>query len=282
MKPVLVLLIGLALQSGTSNADAVLARMDGYLALYEPRLSELVADEVMTQDVKQTLPPQPSSASRGLEQLRIRRAIHSEVAFIALPEDAGWLGFRNVKAVDGKPVTLAERSLAASLSSSRLDTARLMLHDSAAYNLGLPRTTNLPNLPLEFLHPRNRRRLLARIDGQATIRGVPTTRLVLLERMTPTLIQNPIDRSDMPSVIRAWVDMHGRLLRAEVSIYTSLSTKQYQHHLRVEFIEDRALQLLVPAEMFEDFPVELPGSGRSTAKYSNLRRFQTAARIVPQ
>ena len=195
--------------------DTVIERMDAYLATYEPQLSELIADETMQQEVR----------GRGdffrtdnIIETRLRRRLVSEVAFIALPEDAGWLGFRHVKTVNNKPVALANASLGTSLTRSRLDGARDLLSASAAHNLGLPRTTNLPNLPLEFLHQRNRKRLLARLDGRERLRGVDSVRLVLLERMTPTLIRNPNTDADMPAVIRAWVDPgNGRLLRAEVN-----------------------------------------------------------------
>lgn len=258
--------------------DTVIERMDAYLATYEPQLSELIADETMQQEVR----------GRGdffrtdnIIETRLRRRLVSEVAFIALPEDAGWLGFRHVKTVNNKPVALANASLGTSLTRSRLDGARDLLSASAAHNLGLPRTTNLPNLPLEFLHQRNRKRLLARLDGRERLRGVDSVRLVLLERMTPTLIRNPNTDADMPAVIRAWVDPgNGRLLRAEVNMFSSLEAKKHENSLRVEFVSDKAVGVYVPLEMREEFPVEGTGTGTSIARYTNFRRFTTSARIV--
>ena len=93
---------------------------------------------------------------RDVRKAQVRRQLSSEVAFIALPQDAGWLGFRHVKSVNNKPVALTGESLAASLTTEKLDAARALLRASARHNLGLARTTNLPNLPLEFLHARNR------------------------------------------------------------------------------------------------------------------------------
>jgi hypothetical protein len=48
----------------------------------------------------------------------------------------------------------------------------------------------------------------------------------------------------------------------------------------VEFAFDKGLGVMVPIEMREDFFVDL-GSGRGQYTYSNFRRFQTSARIVP-
>lgn len=253
-----------------TNVDAILSRLDAYLLDYEPKLSALVADESMLQEV------------RG-GQSRLLRQIDSEVAFIALPQNVGWLGFRHVKTVDTRPVGLADASLTVALGTPGLERARALLRESAQYNLGLPRTSNLPNLPLEFLHRRNRQRLLARSDGQETVRGIRTSRVVLLERMTPTLIQNRDTGGDIPGVVRAWIDPRdGRLMRAEVKTFASTSAKQSESSTSVEFGENKALGLWVPIEMRETFPAGKPLRGTSVSHYSNFRRFTTSARIVPQ
>jgi hypothetical protein len=270
---ILVAAIGAAIVALTQAADVdtLLARLDVYLAEYEPKLSELIADESMLQEV------------RGNARLRLERRIESEVAFIALPQNVGWFGFRHVKAVDNRPVDLADTSLTVALGTPGLERARALLNESAQHNLGLPRTTNLPNLPLEFLHRRNRHRLLARADGRETVRGIRTARLVFLERMTPTLIQNRDTGEDIPSVVSAWIDpRNGRLMRATVEVFAPTRAKQSENSLSVEFAENKALGFLVPIEMRETFPAGKPLRGTSVASYTNFRRFQTSARIVPQ
>jgi hypothetical protein len=262
------------------SMNQVIERLDAYLLAYEPQLSELIADETMQQEVR-GLPPMDVMSGEG--RSRLRRRLASEVAFIALPQEAGWLGFRHVKTVNNIPVALGDQSLSTSLKIQGLDAARELLQDSAAHNLGLQRTTNLPNLPLEFLHRRNRKRLVARADGRETVRGTRAERLVFIERMTPTLITNPDTGADMPSVIRAWVDPQtGQLLRAEVNTFRVVNAKQHEHQVRVEFVPNKALGLMVPSEMREEFPVQRSGTGTSVARYTNFRRFQTSARIVPQ
>jgi len=251
-----------------ANVDALLARLDRYLLDYEPRLSELIADELMVQEVS------------GRYQPRLEQRLDSEVAFVALPQNVGWLGFRHVKTVDNRPVALADASLTVALSTPGLERARALLNESARHNLGLPRTSNLPNLPLEFLHRRNRQRFAARDDGQETVRGIRTSRVVLLERATPTLIHNRDTGEDIPSVVRAWIDTRtGRLMRAEVETFASTS-KRPENSIRVEFSENKELGLFVPTEMRETFPAGKPLRGTSVAKYTNFRRFTTSARIV--
>ena len=269
-------LAGNALQPSLSE---VVARLDEYLAAYELRLSELIADESMSQVIRR------GSRSTGLDGVDFgtdrARQLQSEVAFIGLPGNAGWLGFRHVKTVDNRPVRDSGASLTSALSTQGYAAARRLLMESAQHNLGLARTTNLPNLPLEFLHPRNRQRLVSRLDGTDRVRTIETTKIVFAERTKPTLIGNP-NGNDMPSVITAWVDpKSGALLRAEVRMFESAETRQPSNVVRVEFARDPKLDLLVPAEMNESFTMPPPASGIGVATYKNFRRFQTSARIVP-
>jgi hypothetical protein len=267
----------LSLAAQQSSVDDVLAKLDAYLIAYQPKLSELIADEVLVQEINGTTRlVSPEELSPGIT--RQRRRLASEVAFIALPNNAGWLGFRNVKTVNNRKVDSRDESLNAALKTGSYDAARSLLNASAAQNLGLPRTTNLPNLPLEFLHERNRKRLVARLDAVERIRGVETVQVVFIERLTPSLIQTPFGM-DMPSVIRAWIDRNGRLLRAEVQTFKA-SSSLAASTIRVDFTEHKSLGMLVPTEMRETFPVEPPAAGTGIARYSNFRRFQTSGRIV--
>jgi hypothetical protein len=263
------------------DAASVRDRLDKYLLDYEPQLSSLVADERMTQrDGASRL-----ANDQTAEPTRNRR-IESEVAFIGLPGKAGWLGFRRVVKVNGKEVKDKGTPLATLLSdggSDDYDQARLLLADSAAANLGSPRTTNLPNLPLEFLHPRNRHRLHHRVDGRERIRGIDTTRLVFEEHSTPTIIQRP-EGGDMQSLVTAWIETAtGRLIRAQVKTRDArIGVLPFDNRIWVDFRTDEKLGLLVPYEMQEDFFAGRFREGTGTARYSNYRQFKTSTRIVPQ
>jgi hypothetical protein len=271
MKTITLAAAVVAALQAPDDTQRVIAKLDTYMAAYEPRLSELVADERMDQTVR--------LSARNLSS---RRVLISEVAFIAL-KDAGWLGFRHVKSVNNRGVRNNRRSLESTLMMPSMDAARALLRASAAHNLGHPRTTNLPNLPLEFLHVRNRHRMAIRADGRVMVRGVETARIVFEEKITPTLIKNPSTDADMPADITAWIDDDGRLLRAEVVTFTAERKLPYEHLVRVDFAESTALGgLLVPNEMYEEFPVQYPHTGTAIATYSNFRKFQTSARIVPQ
>ena len=267
--------IAVAILAQPTTADVLRARLAAYLNDYEPRLSELIADELLVQENRRG-----SRLTGGLGP-REYRTIHAEVAFIALPGDAGWLGFRRVAKVAGKAVDDEAVSLNAALTAGTQDDyakARAMLADSARYNLGTPRTTNLPNLPLELLHQRNAHRFTARVEGQQQVRGKRTTRLIFVEMVSPTMIRSQ-SGGDMQSTVTAFVEPDGRLWRADVITVDRL---KFEHVVSVEFHQHRELGLLVPVTMHEEF---FAGDNRKAwgdATYRNYRRFQTSARIVPQ
>jgi hypothetical protein len=260
---------------------AIRDRLDKYLLEYEPQLSTLVADERFSQ---RDAPSRQAVVSGAPDS--VHRTIVSEVAFISLPGNAGWLGFRRVMRVNNKDVKDKGTPLSTLLSdgiSDDYDQARLLLADSASTNLGLPRTTNLPNLPLEFLHPRNRHRMHHRDDGTEKIRGIGTTRMVFEEHSTPTIIQRP-EGGDMQSLVTAWIETAtGRLIRAEVRTRdVRIGVLPFDNRIRVDFRADDKLGILVPYEMQEEFFAGRFREGTGTARYSNYRQFKTAARIVPQ
>lgn len=273
--------LSIAMLAQVDDADALRNRLDQYLLEYEPRMSALVADERLTQRDG----PSPEAFRQTAEPTK-NRILESEVAFIGLPGNTGWLGFRRVLKVNGKAVKDIGTPLATLLSegaSDDYDQARLLLRDSAQHNLGMPRTTNLPNLPLEFLHPRNRHRLHHRLDGREKIRGIDTARLVFEEHSMPTIIQRP-EGGDMLSLIMAWVEPStGRLIRAQVKTRDArIGVRPFDNIIQVDFRLDEKLGLLVPFEMKEDFFAGRFREGTGTARYSNYRQFKTAARVVQQ
>jgi hypothetical protein len=287
MRTIVALLAASAIATPFGNAaalpDAGLVRdqLDKYLSAYQPALSTVVAQETMTQRDGPSFEANRTTAPRTVD-----REIISEVAFIGLPGNAGWLGFRRVMTVNTRPIKDAGPSLAQLLTDGAkddFDQARLLLTQSASHNLGMPRTTNLPNLPLEFLHPRNRHRFAHRVDGLEKIRGIETVRLLLSETSTPTIIQRA-EGGDMPSLVTAWVEPGtGRLHRAQVkSRDARIGVPVFDAVVWVDFKQDTTVGMLVPTEMKEEFYAGRFREGTSQAKYTNYRRFQTLARVVPQ
>lgn len=280
MKAVAALLLGAFTAFQAPDADAVRDQLDAYLLAYEPQLSTLVAEELLIQRDG----PSRDAAVTAAPDTKNRRLV-LEVAFISLPGNAGWLGFRRAVNLNGKDLPDAGPPLGVLLTDDDkddYDQARLLIAESARLNLGLPRTTNLPNLPLEFLHPRNRKRFVHRIDGTEKIRGLDTARMVFNETSSPTLIQRP-EGGDMTSSVMAWVEVGtGRLIRAQVKTRDArIGVKVFDALVWVDFKVDEKLGLLVPVEMKEEFFAGRFREGTGTARYTKYRRFQTGARLVP-
>lgn len=280
MKTLAILLLGSLAIAQAPDANEIRDRLDAYLLKYEPELSTLVAEELLIQR------DGPSHDAYRMTALPTKdRRLISEVAFISLPGGAGWLGFRRAVNLNGKDLPDAGPSLGVLLTEADqddYDQARLLLAESARLNLGLPRTTNLPNLPLEFLHPRNRRRFTHRIDGTENIRSHATTRLALNETASPTMIQRQ-QGGDMTSLVTAWVETAtGRLIRAQVKTRDArLGVPVFDAVVWVDFRPDEKLGLLVPFEMKEEFYAGRFRDGTGSARYTKYRRFRTAARVVP-
>jgi hypothetical protein len=283
MRPI-VAALALATLAGTQRAvdpslDVLLERFGAYLTTYEDELSAVVADEIFEQR---------ANIPRGRASFLRRRTLESTVSFMRLPGGSAWLGMREVRRIDKKPVAGSDTLMALLVSPEddlRKRAAALALA-SAAHNLGNPRTINMPTLPLDLLHPRNRERMSYQLGGHASVRGTKTMRLVFEERGAPTLIRSGDDGRWLISRGVASVDpVSGALWRAQVYYRDYLPALRYGHapeaQIRVEFGPNTAVGILVPIEMREVFAAE-PGLGQGRARYSNYRRFGTSARIIPQ
>ncbi len=269
-------------QSPAEGPSALANQLRAYLTAYEVSLGEVVATERMTQRSGPHILSDGETSTSGAP-----RVLESDVAFVALPGGAGWLGYRDVLRRNGRALRRTGPPLSALLAVDRTesqDRARALLIASAAHNLGAPRTINLPTLPLEFLHARNMHRLTLTAatpqpEGQGECRG---HRLEFRETSLPTLIQRP-QGGDMPSRVIAWVEPGtGRLCKGEVRTRDAGGgDASVEAVVRVEFEPDAAVGLTVPKRMEEEFFVPPLGRGTGEASYSNYRRFRTSGRVVP-
>ena len=265
------LVIGWAAQPG--RVEPVLERLDAYLDKYEGELGSLIADEAFLQEE----PVLPGNSRPNL------RRLESEVAFLRLPGDGDWIGFRRVKRVDRKAVDDRHQTLMALLSVSSSDSiaqAKLLVAQSSEFNLGTPRTINMPGLPLELIHRRHRPRFDVALEGRDRVRGHDVLKLLFTERTEPSIVFFG-GRLALLSRVRAWVDPNtGELHRAHV-LFTSTARLRSLPRIDVEFERHPSLGLLVPTRMDEMFLLQAGGLGTGRATYSNFRRFGTSARIVP-
>lgn len=270
-----------AAQDGSPGA--VRQRLQAYLDAYERELGPLVADERFEQWPLDGAVPFNAQPRGTYFRSTIRlRTLESTVAFVPLPANAGWLGFRDVQRVKGRPVARKGPPLAELLALDAVDArdrALALLLASARHNLGAPRTINLPSLPLELLHQRNEARFVIDRVSHDRAGDCDAMRLDLVETVTPTLIQRP-EGGDMPSRVAAWVEpATGRLCRAEVRTRDArLGASKFEALVSVDFAHDPVVGITVPVRMREVFLVPPRGAGEGEATYSNYRRVVPPAR----
>ena len=263
--------------------NQLLDKMAAYLREYESQLSSVVADEVFNQRVVATV----AFTGRLPKTETTRKRLDSEVGFIRLPGGAEWLGFRDVRKINGRPVKAQPRTVAEVLGSGAdvVTQARAVAEASAEHNLGLPRTTNVPTAALDIIHPHHHAAHRFEIRGDDTIQRTRTVVIGFQETGRPTLVRDP-GGQDMVSRGRIWVEpATGAIWRIEW-IYKAderFVTAGPESSLRVEFAPDAGLGVLVPQQMAEVFfaSAGLEARGDGVATYRNFRRFGTSARIVP-
>jgi hypothetical protein len=256
------------------DLDVLLDRLATYLESYERELSALVAEEHYVQEERRRAGP-------------LMRTTDAEVLFLRLPGEAEWFGVRDVKKVNGKPVKGADVTLAQLLEKPGADAlakAAAIVEASSRHNLGGRRTINMPTVPLEALSARNHPRYIFKVGGKARVSGVQTRQLEFSEFDEPTLVQSA-DGGSLWSRGTAWIDPEkGTLWRAELIVGAdppgTFRRTFLEARVRVEFVKDAALNLVLPKEMTEAFWIR-GGVGTGRGKYTNYRRFSTAARLVP-
>ncbi|MEZ5293754.1 MAG: hypothetical protein R2745_21905 [Vicinamibacterales bacterium] len=254
------------------GTPSLVAKVHAYLDVYEGELSALIADEVFVQRTAFT-------SEYGNSRVSERRQLVSEVGFLRLPGGLAWLGQRSVRRVDGRLVAGEADHLDRAFATAGPDLfarAKAIADANAQYNLGHPRSLNLPTLPLDLLGRRRASRFVTTMDGGATIDGQRATRLQLREHPPGGIIAfegGLFVRAD----VRAWVRDDGAVLRAQVTLHAP--DGRGRHEVRVDFREEPALGLLVPVRLSETYDGRPSGEGIAT--YARFRRFTTSGRLVP-
>ena len=253
---------GAGLRARQALEPPALARLRAYLEIYEPQLGELIAEERFDQREKY-----------GIHDLR--RVLVSEVGFLRLPGNLEWLGQRRVLTMDGRSVRTASGSLAEEqIKKPDIARALAIASENARFNLGRPRSINVPTLPLDLLSRRSAWALTVEGTGTRRIAGRSADTIALRERGPAALVGSGPGQF-APVELDAAVDpVSGALLHASVDM--RLPDVNGTHRIEVDYAPDARLGLLVPTELRETF-----GSVRGTARYTNYRRFRTSARIVP-
>ncbi len=260
---------GLLAAASPLSQKAALARVGAVVAQYAGELPRLVATEALVQE-------RVPRAGRAAGSSVTRRSV-AEFAWVALPDEGDPIGFRDVIEVDGQAVGPRRSRVVELLHGSHQGTwsqARAILQEGSRHNLAPgSRNFNLPTVVLFFLLPERQERFgwKRRTDASA-----PVWELEFRERSQPTIIRQSDGRAVF-SRGRVWVDIaSGAVLRTDLALV--LGRVEYTLTTRFEWVP--AMNLVLPASLDERYatPDEVV-TGRAT--YTNYRRFQTGARLVP-
>jgi hypothetical protein len=264
MRLAALLLAATAIQAQVEpSLDTVVARMHAYLRDYARHLPAMIATEKYEQ--------RAGSGVRGQ-----RRLLESDFGLIQVPGDAEWLGFREVRVVDGKPVLDSATRLAelfAQPSPTAVRQARRIAEESARFNIGpIFRTINDPTIVLELLDPRHAARM--RFSKAGTTDDERTWIVRFLETGRPTIIRTR-GFHDQPVQGRAWIDaVSGQIHRVEATVQPASSLRNFTGTIDVRFVHDPRMGFAVPVSMSERYTnrsLAVVSSGEAT--YSNFRRF---------
>jgi hypothetical protein len=251
--------------------EALLQRAGRYVTAFEEAFSRIVGAETYRQEVHS---PQGGAMSD----------LESEVFFVGLDDERAWLTVRHVLTVNGRSVAGSSDAITELLGGGDKNRRRLraLADASARHNIGnLRRNFNDPTLALQFLDPGYQPRFRFTRAGTEVIDGTPAHRLTFEERERPTIIRDARNGRDVPASGVLFVDDEGRVIRSELRLRAPRNTTS---SIRVSYGRDSKLEMLAPQLMEEEyrtFSRSGPEVITCRAIYSNYRRFETAARILP-
>jgi hypothetical protein len=256
--------------------EDVLTRAAWYVARFDEAFPSVVAEEHYRQKVSYL--PSWGTRTGGIRDSE-KRDLKSDFLMVRSERMRGWLPFRDVFEVDGRPVRQREERLTKLLldqGGSAFDQAWRITEEGARYNIGpVERTVNVPTQALQFLHPDNLRRSTFEKADEDRIDGVPVWEVRFEEVGVPTLIRTTGGMS-LPATGAFWIEPStGVVVRSVVR----LRLPGLRSEITVKFEPHPDLDVRVPAELKERYAGQnytLEG----TATYTRFRRFRVTTEEV--
>ena len=259
----------------------VLSRAADYVAGFYKQLSGIVAEETYQQ---------MGRSYGAFSPVDTRRTLQSDLLLVRPTAADRYVEFRDVFAVDGRPVRdRAERltTLFLSPSAANRDLMRTIIEESARQNIGdIPRNINTPMLTLHFLQAETQRRFrftrakpgapeLARSSSLAS-NNAPTFRVsteiwVIEFRETdrPTVIKT-YRGQNFPASGRFWIDPATGVVRMSELV---MENRDVTANIIVSYQSEPLLGFFVPVEMRERYRTRV-ARVEGAATYGKFRRFQ--------
>jgi hypothetical protein len=182
------------------------------------------------------------------------RKLRSDFIMLSIPGHDRWLGFRDVREVDGHPVK--NRALRLERLLTGLREGRRLRDEAARYNIGeVRRNVNVPTLALRFIESETWERSQWEVRGAEEIEGVFTARLDFEETARPTLVQSLSLRPEVPAHGTFWVNPDdGTVVRSRLVLEEEAGA---EGDITVTYRYDPHLSMWLPAEMDEVYSPDL-------------------------
>ena len=237
--------------------EELLARTAAYLDDFVHHFSNVVAEEHYVQE--QSVPKR-------------KRELKSDYMLVKSPKGDGFLLFRDVSEVDGKPVREQQDRLTKLFLSpfdDALARAREISRAADKYNLVNVGNINNPLVAIALLQADYQPRFHFTLSGIDKKVG-PDVRVVHFEEFRIPTVLRANANSDLPARGLAWIEEPtGRVVKTELQV----GSRTFPVRITTTFAHDDALGMDVPTEMREWYP---DGQGEITgvATYSRFRRFE--------
>jgi hypothetical protein len=269
-------------------ADDVRGAAQRWLAGYDKALAAVVATETYTQQVRR-------KEADAVTESASRRVVSSEFAWVPVLGDRDVIGVRAVRSIDdhivGEPGRLD--ALLRAAAPDRDAQVQTLLAESVRH-LEVPSAVNFnfPTFALAYLRPENAER------AKWSVRDGPTAETAELRfrERDRTLVRTPEGQRVKAEGSLVVERAAGRVLESRLQLADDRRAED-EHSVRqvvrygahVRYVDEPRIGLLVPSVM-EDRYERYDTSGRDVlmrlvihgrATYTDYRRFQTDARIVP-
>jgi hypothetical protein len=252
-----------------------------YVDDYQKQLTAIVADEVYHQEIREQDPAE-EGAPRS-------RTLRGEVFFLFAAAEREWMAIRDVKEVDGVPLTGTTDVRATLRTLPAGQVADRMKSYNARYNIGrITRNINEPTLALLVLDATHRSRFKFNAGKPRQIGERVLVPLTFKERERPTLIRSTAGRPIYTSGELMVEPETGRIWQSTLNA----SVEAINVELTTEYSFDQRLGLLLPTvfrERYEQGKATVrrgsggPGGEREVVvaegRYSNFRRFEVLSRL---
>lgn len=250
-----------------TSLKAVMARAVEYVEAYNPKMQNVLADEVAVQRV--------IGASGDEIATRTTRA---DFFLTYVPVDSTFIAVRDVRDVDGNAVEDPNNIRVLMERAPMWRTVAIIAEKNSRFNIGnITRTFNEPTLALLTVTKKHRDRF--KVDRAAVSKdGAPRVTVRFKEIDRPTLVAGTNGAPAFSSGEMIIDAASGRIEQTRFSFVLGTITAG----IETVYAEDAKLKLWVPSVMRETYTQSAKGFEQTincVSTYSNYRKFETSAII---